>query len=256
MSATTGAGAVEQANEVADGAPCAYRSPETPPVGEPLRIVVLVSGTGTTLQNLLNEADRGRLLIDCRLVISSRRTAYALKRAKKAGIATQVLKLSAHEGDRAAYSDAVFAAAEAAGAQLICMAGFRVALRIPDRWLGRVLNIHPALLPSFGGMGFYGDRVHEAVLGYGARLSGCTVHVADNEVDGGPIVLQRCVPVLQDDTVDVLRARVFHEECLAYPQAIRLFAEGRIRFEERRVRFSVAVNSNEDVRVPGAESLA
>jgi folate-dependent phosphoribosylglycinamide formyltransferase PurN len=109
-------------------------------------------------------------------------------------------------------------------------------VRIPDDFRHRVLNIHPALIPAFCGKGFYGHRVHEAVLEYGAKVSGCTVHFADTQYDHGPIVLQRAVPVLDDDTPDTLAARIFEQECEAYPEAIRLFAEGRLKIEGRKVR--------------------
>jgi phosphoribosylglycinamide formyltransferase-1 len=109
-------------------------------------------------------------------------------------------------------------------------------LRIPEDFTHRVMNIHPALLPAFGGKGMYGRHVHEAVLAYGAKISGCTVHFADNEFDHGPVILQRSAPVLDDDTPHRLAARVFEQERLAYPEAIQLFAEDRLRVEGRRVK--------------------
>ena len=116
------------------------------------------------------------------------------------------------------------------------MAGFLQLLRIPDDFSGRVMNIHPAVLPSFGGQGMYGRHVHEAVLEYGAKLSGCTVHFADNDYDHGPVILQRAVEVRDDDTPDSLAERVFEAECEAYPEAIRLFAEGKLHLIGRKVR--------------------
>src|SRR5437868_7559018 len=107
---------------------------------------------------------------------------------------------------------------------------------IPDDFIGRVLNIHPALIPAFCGKGYYGHHVHEAVLAYGAKVSGCTVHFADNEYDHGPIILQRAVEVRDDDTAETLAARVFAQECEAYPEAVGRFAEGRLRVEGRVVR--------------------
>jgi formyltetrahydrofolate-dependent phosphoribosylglycinamide formyltransferase len=196
---------------------------------------VLVSGGGTTLQNLMNERAAGRLPIEIVLVISSRRKAYALERATRAAIPTLVLRPKAY-ADAAAYGDAIATAVRDARGDLVLMAGFLSYWRIPDDLLGRVLNIHPALLPAFGGKGFYGDRVHEAVLASGVRFSGCTVHFADNVYDHGPIAVQRVVPVHDDDTVALLRARVFGEECRAYPEAIRLLAQGRLKVEGRRVR--------------------
>lgn len=125
------------------------------------------------------------------------------------------------------FSERIFAHCREACAGLVCMAGFLQLVRVPDDYLGRVMNIHPALIPAFCGKGYYGHRVHEAVLAYGVRVSGCTVHFADNEYDHGPIILQRRVPVRDDDTADTLAQRVFAEECEAYPEAIRLYAEGR-----------------------------
>lgn len=201
---------------------------------KPLAIAALVSGGGTTLQNLINEIENGRLPATMTMVISSTPEALALKRARRAGVPTQVLQPSDY-GNPRAYGEAIAKSFEAAGVELICMAGFLHFWHIPDPWLGRVLNIHPSLLPAFGGKGMYGDRVHAQVIACGCKVSGCTVHVADNEYDHGPIVSQRAVYVFEDDGVEALRTRVFHEECVAYPQAVRLIAEGRIRIDQGKV---------------------
>jgi folate-dependent phosphoribosylglycinamide formyltransferase PurN len=119
---------------------------------------------------------------------------------------------------------------------LVCLAGFLSFWIIPQRYLGRVMNIHPALLPAFGGKGMYGHHVHEAVIARGCKVSGCTVHFVDNEYDAGPIVLQRTVPVYAEDTADDVAARVFEEECIAFPEGIRLYAEGRLRIDGKIVR--------------------
>ena len=116
------------------------------------------------------------------------------------------------------------------------LAGFLALVKIPPDYKGRVINIHPSLIPSFCGKGFYGSKVHKAVLAMGAKVSGCTIHFADDAYDNGPIIAQRPVPVLEDDTVDTLAARVFKEECKALPEAITLYAEGRLKLEGRRVR--------------------
>jgi folate-dependent phosphoribosylglycinamide formyltransferase PurN len=126
-------------------------------------------------------------------------------------------------------------------ADLVCLAGFLFLWRIPEPFIGRVINIHPALLPEFGGKGMYGHHVHEAVLTAGRKESGCTVHFCDNQYDHGPIILQRRVPVLPGDTPDILAARVFEQECIAYPQAVQLIAEGRVRLEDGVVMQSGAV---------------
>jgi folate-dependent phosphoribosylglycinamide formyltransferase PurN len=119
---------------------------------------------------------------------------------------------------------------------LIAMAGFMCLFRMPDKFIGRAMNIHPALIPAFCGKGMYGRLVHEKVIESGCKITGCTVHFADNEYDHGPIILQKRVPVLDDDTPDSLADRVFQQECEAYPEAIQLFAEDRLRIEGRRVR--------------------
>ncbi|HEY1379648.1 MAG TPA: phosphoribosylglycinamide formyltransferase [Gemmataceae bacterium] len=198
-------------------------------------IAVLLSGSGRTLQNLLDRAADGRLPARVVLVVSNKPDAYGLERARRAGVPTAVVDRKPF-ADRDAFSAAVFEHCRRAGADLVCMAGFLQLLRIPDDFAGRVMNIHPALLPAFGGQGMYGHHVHEAVLEYGAKLSGCTVHFADNVYDHGPVILQRAVEVLDDDTPETLADRVFAAECEAHPEAIRLFAEGKLRLDGRRVR--------------------
>jgi folate-dependent phosphoribosylglycinamide formyltransferase PurN len=132
----------------------------------------------------------------------------------------------------------VFELIDSASVDLVCLGGWLCLLEIPERWEGRMMNIHPALLPSFGGKGMYGRHVHEAVLAARCRVSGCTVHFVDATYDTGPIILQRTCPVLENDTPQTLAARVSEEEKIAYPQAIQLFAEGKLRIEGRRVRVS------------------
>jgi phosphoribosylglycinamide formyltransferase-1 len=135
-----------------------------------------------------------------------------------------------------AYGDAVFAACQAADVDYVAMAGFLKLAPVPDDFRGRVLNIHPALLPAFGGHGMYGHRVHQAVLDAGVKVTGVTVHFVDNNYDQGPIIWQQPVPVFDDDTADTLSARVFESEKEAYPHVLRLLAAGRIHLEGRRVR--------------------
>lgn len=196
----------------------------------PLRIAVLLSGGGTTLQNLL---DRQVGTVVC--VVSNKADAFGLQRAQRAGIANHVV--SRREcGDLATFSQRIFTLCEEARADLICMAGFLQLLQIPVHWQGRVMNVHPSLLPAFGGKGYHGLHVHAAALEAGVKVSGCTVHFADNQYDQGPIIVQKAVPVAEDDTPESLQARVFAAECEAYPEAIALFATGRLRIEGRRVR--------------------
>jgi formyltetrahydrofolate-dependent phosphoribosylglycinamide formyltransferase len=201
----------------------------------PIRLAVLLSGSGTTLQNLLDRLADGRLRARIVLVVSNRADAFGLQRAEKAGVPTAVVERKPF-ASRDEFSQCIFDLCRQAQADLVCLAGFLQLLPIPDDFQGRVMNIHPALIPSFCGKGFYGHHVHEAALAYGVKVSGCTVHFADNVYDHGPIILQRVVPVLDDDTPDTLAQRVFEQECEAYPEAIRLFAEGRLRIEGRRVR--------------------
>lgn len=199
-----------------------------------LPIAVLISGGGTTLRNLLERIAAGQLPIEIRLVVSSNPTARGLEYAAQAGIPTRVLQRKSFVDD-AAYGAAIFGECRATGVQLVVMGGFLKFVPIPEDFTNRVTNIHPALIPAFCGAGMYGHHVHEAVLAYGAKVSGCTVHFVDNQYDHGPIILQRTVPVLDEDTPDSLAARVFQAECEAYPEALKLYAEGRVRVDGRRV---------------------
>ena len=177
----------------------------------------------------------GQLPVEIALVISSSPAARGLQFAHEAGIPSAVVerKSFATQDD---FSRQIFDRCRLAKADLIAMAGFLKRITIPADFADRVVNIHPALVPAFCGEGFYGHRVHEAVLAYGAKLSGCTVHFADNQYDHGPVIVQRAVPVLDDDTPETLAARIFEAECEAYPQALRLIAAGRVSVEGRRVR--------------------
>ena len=203
-------------------------------VVNPLRMVVPLSGGGTTLQNMVDLIAQGQLPATVELVIGSRPDAFGLERARKAGIPTLVIPRK--ETTPEEFTRRMQEAIRGVRADLVCMAGFLSLWTIPDDYAGKVMNVHPALLPSFGGKGFYGHHVHEAVIQTGCKISGCTVHFADNVYDHGPIITQRCVPVLEDDTPDALAARVFEQECIAYPEAIRLFAAGRLKIEGQRVR--------------------
>jgi formyltetrahydrofolate-dependent phosphoribosylglycinamide formyltransferase len=194
-----------------------------------LRIAVLLSGGGRTLQNLIDQMEAGELPIEIPLVISSRDGVKGIDRARSAGLAVQVIPRGG--SSETAYSAKLTAAIDTAEVDLVCMAGFLSKWTFPAKYTNRVMNIHPALLPKYGGKGFYGHRVHEAVIAARESESGCTVHFADDRYDTGPIILQRKVPVLPDDTPDTLAERVFDQECTAYPEAIRLFAENRLRVE-------------------------
>ena len=204
-------------------------------MAKPINLAVLISGSGRSLQNLIDRIAAGKLDAKVSVVISSRVNAYGLERAKNHGIPAVVISSREHKTLNA-LSDAITAELKKYPVDLLIMAGFMCLFRIPDALIGRAMNIHPALIPAFCGKGYYGHHVHEAVLEYGVKVTGCTVHFADNEYDHGPVILQRTAPVLDDDTPDTLAARVFEQELEAYPEAIRLFAEGRLKIEGRRVR--------------------
>jgi len=202
-----------------------------------LRIAVLISGGGTTLRNLIAKMREGTLNAEICLVVSSNPTAKGLEFAKGAGIKTLVVEKK-KELSPEAYSEATFGPCRAAGAEVVVMGGFLKHVLIPPDFENRVVNIHPALIPNFCGKGMFGHHVHEAVLAAGAGESGCTVHFVDNHYDHGPVILQRRVPVLPGDTPDTLAARVFEAECAALPEAICLFAAGRLRVEKGKVTIS------------------
>jgi len=205
------------------------------PSNDPLNLAVLVSGSGTTLQNLIDRTADGSLPATIGIVIGSRPELAGVKRAADAKLMNFVVDRR-DCADVPEFSRQVFKLIDDAGVDLIVLAGFLCLLEIPEKYAGRVINIHPALLPSFGGKGMFGRRVHQAVIDYGCKVSGCTVHFVDGSYDTGPIILQRTCPVLDDDTAETLAHRVFEEEKIAYPQAIRLFQQERLRVEGRRVR--------------------
>ena len=209
-----------------------------------LKLAVLLSGGGRTLQNLFDQIDAGRLDAEIAVVGSSRRDAYGLERARLRGVPTFVVPSRRHK-DTASFSQSVFKHLGAYDYDLLVLAGFMCLLQIPEALLGRVMNIHPGLIPAFCGEGQYGHLVHEAAIECGVKVSGCTVHFADNVYDHGPIIVQKTVPVLEDDTPESLAERVFAKECEAYPEAIRLFGEGRLRIEGRRVRILAAPGGKE-----------
>jgi phosphoribosylglycinamide formyltransferase 1 len=200
----------------------------------PIRVAVLISGGGRTLKNLLDLASEEDLPVDVHLVISSSGSAGGLRFAHEANIATAVFDRKQFASD-ADYGTAIFDACRAAGVDYVVMAGFLKLAPVPEDFANRVVNIHPSLLPAFGGHGMYGHRVHQAVLDYGAKVSGCTVHFVDNEYDRGPVVWQQPVPVFPDDTADSLGARVFSAEKEAFPHVLKLLAGGKIRVEGRKV---------------------
>jgi phosphoribosylglycinamide formyltransferase-1 len=193
-----------------------------------LRVAVLLSGSGTTLENLFQKRDAGELSVEIVVVVSSRADAYGLERARQRNVPTAVVERCRHRNVEE-FSTLVFDVVTPYQPDLVCLAGFMSLLVIPSRYDGRVLNVHPALLPAFGGKGYYGHHVHEAVLQAGCTVSGCTVHFVDQAYDHGQIVAQQSVPVLPNDTPDTLAARVQAAERELYPRVIQSYAEGRIR---------------------------
>lgn len=200
-----------------------------------IKLGVLLSGSGRTLDNFFEHIDAGDLPAEVAVVIGSRPDALGLEKARRRGVAAHCVHRKEY-ADPESFSDAITNALSQYGPDLVILAGFMHFYRVPDEYIGKVMNIHPALIPAFCGHGYYGHHVHEAVLEYGAKVSGCTVHFADNIYDHGPIIIQRTVPVRDNDTPDTLAARVFEQECIAYPEAIRMFAEGRLELNGRRAR--------------------
>jgi len=188
-----------------------------------LPIAVFLSGGGRTLGNLIEHRDDGTLPVDIRLVISSSSKVKGVSVARDAGIETSVIRKTDHL-DPNAYCHAMFDPCRSAGVDLVVMAGFLKHVLIPEDFVNKVVNIHPSLLPKYGGPGMYGHHVHQAAIEAGETTSGCTVHYVDNQYDNGPIILQRSCEVKQDDTADALAARVFAEECQALPEALRNIA--------------------------------
>lgn len=209
--------------------------PPTEPLGRAVRLAVLLSGSGTTLQNLLDEIAARRLDAEIVAVIASRPKVAGLERAVRAGIPARTVARKDF-ADSGQFNDALHREIAAFEFDLVILAGFLSLFEPRETYRNRVLNIHPALIPSFCGPGYYGARVHRAVLDSGVKVSGCTVHFADDHYDHGPIILQEAVPVEDDDTVDSLAARVHAAENRLYPEAIRLWAAGRLELNGRRVR--------------------
>ena len=213
--------------------------PRNPPIlAPPIRLAVCVSGEGTTLQNLIDLIRARRLRAEIVQVVASRPRIGAIARADAAGIPLALANRNARS--RTEFSASVFDPIRHSRADLVILAGFLSLLYIPAEYKGRVLNVHPSLIPAFCGEGYYGSRVHQAVLEAGVKITGCTVHFADDAYDSGPIIVQRSAPVRPDDTAETLAARVFQEECQVLPEAITLYAEGRLKVEGRRVRVTPA----------------
>lgn len=206
-------------------------SPDTP-----MRLAVFASGGGSNFQAILDAVADGSLNATVALCLSNRSDAGALDRARAHQVATSVLPPSAFDTEES-YVNVLMEKLNEHEVNFIALAGYmkKIPAEVVDAFRGRMLNIHPALLPAFGGPGMYGRRVHEAVFQHGVRWTGATVHLVDENFDTGPIVLQEPVPVHQDDTPQSLADRVLNIEHKIYPEALRLFADGHITLEGRRV---------------------
>ena len=191
-----------------------------------LNLAVLISGSGSNLQALIDACNEAGFPAQISVVISNRPDAYGLERAKAVGIPTFCIDHKDYK-TRAAFEDALQEKLTEFPVDLICLAGFMRILTagFVEQWPEKMINTHPALLPKFGGEGMYGEHVHKAVLEASEAESGCSIHYVIPEVDQGPVILQKTVPVLENDTVESLSARVIAQEHIAYPEAVRIIAE-------------------------------
>ncbi|MDF2567073.1 MAG: phosphoribosylglycinamide formyltransferase [Oscillospiraceae bacterium] len=202
-----------------------------------LNVAVLVSGGGTNLQALIDAQERGEIIGGkiCR-VISSKPGAYALERAAKANIPTSVVDRKRY-GSSYDFDDAILFALQNANADLIVLAGFMYILgeKVTKKYEYKIINVHPALIPSFSGKGFYGLRVHQAALDYGVKLTGATVHFVNEHADAGPIILQKSVDIKNGDTPEILQKRVMQQaEWVILPKAVSLFCQDKIEIKDNK----------------------
>lgn len=200
-----------------------------------LRLAVLLSGNGSTLQNIIDHIEEGQLDASVSVVASSRAGVFGLERAENHGIPAVTIPRKDY-ADAEAFNTALWDALDVYEFDLVVLAGFMSLLHVPEAFTNRIINVHPALIPAFSGKGMYGHHVHQAVLDYGCKISGATVHLVDEHYDHGPIILQEAVPVFDSDTADTLAERVQAKERELYPRAIQLFASHRVRVEGRHVR--------------------
>jgi len=199
-----------------------------------IRLGILLSGGGRTMVNLAEAMARGALEAEIAVVVSSRTAVGGVERARGLGFEPHIIRVKDHP-NLAEFSTRIEAVLEEAQVDLVLLCGWLCRWQIPLQYENKVMNIHPALLPSFGGKGMWGRHVHEGVLRRGCKVSGCTVHFVTNAYDAGPIILQRVCVVEEGDDAETLAARVFEQECAAYPEAVRLFAEGRLEVKDGRV---------------------
>ena len=209
----------------------------------PLRIGVLLSGEGTSLENLFERIESGDVSAQVAVVIASKEGAGGLARAERRSIPAVAVPRKKHP-DVDEFNDLLHIELEKHGVDLVACLGFLSPFQLRGRYEGKALNVHPALVPAFSGLGMYGRRVYEAVFEKGVKVTGATVHFVDEEYDHGPILLQRAVPVEEDDTIETLSARVQAAERELVPEAIQLIAEGRVTIENGRARIHIDVDQH------------
>lgn len=203
-----------------------------------INIAIMVSGhgRGSNMQAIIDGCNSGTIDGDVVVVIGTRDDSPAMNRARLQGIKTVEINPKQYENDDD-YGKALLDVLNANKVELICLAGYMRMLPsvVVNAYKGAIMNIHPALIPLFCGKGMYGDKVHQAVLDSGVKVTGCTVHFVDEGYDTGPIIIQKVVPVKDCDTLETLAARVLEQEHIAYPEAVQLFAQNRLKIEGRRV---------------------
>lgn len=200
-----------------------------------LRLAVLLSGSGTTLQNIIDHCEAETLDATVSCVIASRASAYGLVRAENYGIPSRAITGKDYPSPDER-NEALWDEVRSHGAELVVLAGYMSLLKVPEDFTNRIINVHPALIPAFSGQGMFGHHVHEAVIEYGAKVTGATVHFVDDSYDHGPIIMQQAIPVNDQDTAETLADRVQALERKLYPKAIQMIAEGRVSVEGRKVR--------------------
>lgn len=200
-----------------------------------LRLAVLLSGSGTTLQNIIDHCEDESLAATVSCVIASKTSAYGLVRAAQHGIPAYAITAKDYP-DYDARNEAIWDTIRSHGVELVVLAGYMSLLKVPEDYANRIINVHPALIPAFSGQGMFGQHVHEAVIAYGAKVTGATVHFVDDTYDHGPIIMQEAIPVNEQDTAESLAERVQALERKLYPKVIQMIAEERVSVEGRKVR--------------------
>ncbi len=202
-----------------------------------LKFAVMASGGGTDFQSLIDAVQSGQINAEICCLVAGKPDIYAIERAKAAGIPVEVVQKKSFDTVEA-FDEAILAVLKAHAADFVVLAGYLsiIGKKTISAYRNKIINIHPSLIPSFCGMGMYGGKVHEAVIEYGAKFSGATVHFVDEEADTGPIIMQQVVPVMEDDTPEKLAARVLETEHRILPEAVALMADGKLLVEGRRVR--------------------